>query len=368
MTTIVSGTTENLIVEWFEFAGGPASNVVGVTVTITPIAGGLAIIGPTSVGVTNPAIGVDVYPWAVPLGQAAGDYLVTWDGTDPESDLVTASEIVTVVSGLMTSPVGPCGEWTPTWTCALPLGATAVTGAAVQVATEVLYALSGRRFGLCTVTLRPCRRVCYGDTWPGMWTEFTSALGGLTSALIGGLWYNLCGASCASGCSCAPISEVVFPRPIHDVINVRVDGVTLVKDVDYRLDDFRRLVRLGGHTWPWCNDLNLADTQVGTWSVTARLGEDVPPLGSVALGVLATELTKLLMCDVTCALPQPVQSIARQGVNITFLDPNEVFASGRTGLYVPDLFIQTYNPAGLARSARVYDVDAYDMIRSLGTG
>lgn len=132
----------------------------------------------------------------------------------------------------------------------------------------------------------------------------------------------------------------------------------LTQGTDYRLDNNRLLVRLGGEQWPTCNDLNLADTEVGTWSVTFRGGEPLTTLGQAAVGVLATEFTKLLLCDDSCQLPKPVQSISRQGVNITFLDPNEMFADRRTGLYLPDLFISTYNPHGLVRRARAYDVDA----------
>ena len=366
-TTATQGRATTLRVEWFEFIGGPASAVTGVAITVTSLAGGAPVVGPTTVGVTQPGVGNNTYVWNVPAGQATGDYLVTWTGTDPEGDTVQAAEVVTVLSS--TATTGPCETWTPTFTCALPTGASAVSGAALQAATEVLYALSGRRFGLCTLTLRPCRRECYGEVWPAGWM----AVDGLGSGswpyptLVGGLWFNLGCGGCVGGCSCATVSEVVVPVPVHDVVEVRVDGVPLVENTDYRVDSFRYLVRLGGASWPSCNDLGLTDAEPGTWSVTVRTGEDVPPLGSMAVGVLASEFTKLLLCNDDCALPRPVQSLVRQGVNVTFLDPNEVFANGRTGLYLPDLFITTYNPDGIRRRARVYDVDRDDS-RLTGTG
>lgn len=168
------------------------------------------------------------------------------------------------------------------------------------------------------------------------------------------------------GCSCTSLSEVALPGPVYAISEVRVDGVILTPDVDYRLDNNRLLVRLGGE-WPRCNDLNLANTEVGTWSVTAVQGVPVPAMGRAALGELAIEFMKMLLCDDACMLPKPVQSLSRQGVNITFLDPNEVFASGRIGLYMSDLFIQTYNPHSRKQRAKVYDIDALSNRRRLGT-
>jgi hypothetical protein len=262
---------------------------------------------------------------------------------------------------------GLCEAWSPIWTCALPTSANAVTGDAVQMASEVLWALSGRQFGLCNVTIRPCRRECYTLGWNGWasWWEYGTYP---TPALINGSWFNITCGSCDDGCSCTRVSDVMLPGPVHEIGLVKVDGSILTKNVDYRLDDYRRLVRLGGAEWPLCNDLNLADDQPNTWSVTFSQGQEVPRLGRVAVGILATEFAKMLICDSSCALPKPVQSLSRQGVNLTFLDPNEVFADGRTGLYVPDMFISTYNPRGLKTRSRAYDVDNLNNWRQLQTG
>jgi hypothetical protein len=186
--------------------------------------------------------------------------------------------------------------------------------------------------------------------------------------MIRGQWYNLTCGNCSGDCSCAEISEAKLPGPVYDVTEVKVDGVTLTPDVDYRVDDWRILVRLGGERWPLCNDISLDDDQEGTWSVTYRQGTPVPPLGQLAVAELATEIAKYLACDDTCALPKPIQSITRQGISMTFLDPNEVFADGRLGLYWCDMFIQTYNPNKLRRRSRVYNLDALSTQRHIDTG
>lgn len=272
----------------------------------------------------------------------------------------------------MTSPLpaGLCAAWPIIWptnadgTVDLPLGAETVTGTAVSMATEVLYALTARRFGLCTVALRPCKRECYSSSWWSQQTllPFTQTL----TPFAASYWLGMSCGGCGTDCSCTNISEVALPGPVYDVTQVKVDGVVLVKNTDYRLDSNRLLVRLGAE-WPSCNDLNLADTQPNTWSVTIQQGEPVPTLGQVAAGELAAQFVHMLLDTGQCMLPKPVQSLSRQGVNITFLDPNEVFAAGRIGLYMSDLFIQTYNPDGRRNRAKVYNIDNLSTSRRLGS-
>ena len=49
--------------------------------------------------------------------------------------------------------------------------------------------------------------------------------------------------------------------------------------------------------------------------------------------------------------------IARQGVSATFIDPALFLDRGMTGVYEMDLFVRAYNPAGIARDARVWSPD-----------
>lgn len=105
VTSVQQGATTALTVEWRTAAGGSLVNVTGVTITITPLAGGAATLGPTSTGVTNPITGVNAYSWAVPGALAAGGYLISWSGTDPQAETVTATETVTVTTA-GTAPLG----------------------------------------------------------------------------------------------------------------------------------------------------------------------------------------------------------------------------------------------------------------------
>lgn len=94
---VAQGQTVTLLASWLEYPGGPAVDVTGLTITITPVAGGAAVVGPTSTGISHPATGVYTYTWAVSASQPPGDYLISWSGMDADSDTVTAAELVTVL-------------------------------------------------------------------------------------------------------------------------------------------------------------------------------------------------------------------------------------------------------------------------------
>jgi len=259
---------------------------------------------------------------------------------------------------------GPCADWPVTWTCETSTLNPAVTGLAVSMATEFLWAATGMRFGVCQVTLRPCRRECqtsgfyddFGPPWAS--THYPQP------ALVGGLWFNLTCGSCAGDCWCTPVSEVRLPAPVNTIVEVKIDGTPLVSGA-YRVDNNRLLVRTDGGEWPHCNDLNLDDTEPGTWSVTATYGEALPEGASLAVGQLACEIARAAAGG-DCKLPAGVQQLVRQGVTISYPDVGELFRQGRTGLYLVDMFIATWNPYGLKQRSRVYNVDR-PSVRRAGT-
>jgi hypothetical protein len=313
--------------------------------------------------VTNPATGINIYQYFVPLSLPTGDYLVVWDGEDIAMSPVQASETITILAGVSSQTSGPCENWTPIWCCDL-LDMSAVTGTALQAATEVLFALSGFQFNSCPIELWPCRQSCYGGDWPfSGWGEWGSTYP--QPAMVNGSWMNLTCGQCLDPCSCTVLSQISLPGPIIEIIEVRVDDVVLVPNVDYRLDNGHFLTRLGGLSWPTCNDLSQTAGE-GTWSVTISYGKEVPILGQYAVGELACEFAKACVGDDTCQLPKPVQQLSRQGVSMTFLDPNELFADGRVGLYFSDLFIGTFNPGKRRGRSRVYDIDKMEP-RRLGS-
>jgi hypothetical protein len=259
---------------------------------------------------------------------------------------------------------GPCADWPVQWTCDLDTLNPAVTGIAVSMATETLWSLTGMRFGLCEVTLRPCASECqtgsfYDDFGPP-WASGSYP----QPALIGGLWYNLTCGSCSGDCSCSAVSEVRLPAPVYEIVEVLIDGVVLASSA-YRLDNNRLVVRTDGGRWPRCNDLSRDDNEADTWSITALYGEPLPAGAELAMGELACEIAKAADGG-DCRLPPGVQQLVRQGVTISYPDVGELFRQGRTGLYLVDMFVSTWNPYGLRQRSRVYSVDR-PTVRRAGT-
>lgn len=255
----------------------------------------------------------------------------------------------------MSADFGPCEDWPVQWVCDVADYDPSMTAVAVSAATRIVWALSGRRFGTCTVTLRPCAQGCY-DAWPFGWLPWSwSTYSNLDASWTTSWALEYACAECRGTCSCAAVSEVVLPSPVSRIVQVTVDGSPMVTGA-YRVDDNRKLVRTDGGRWPRCNNLNLDDSQPGTWSVTAAFGEDVPVTGKLAVGEMACEILKA-MNGQDCRLPPGVTQLVRQGVTISIPDIGEIMQHGRTGLYLVDAFIITENPKKLATRSRVYGVD-----------
>ena len=255
----------------------------------------------------------------------------------------------------LTTAFGPCEPWPVRWLCDPDNTDLVVVNQAIEFATEVVWALSGRQFGLCTVTLRPCRRDCFEWPWDRSWVEWLPGATWPSPALIGGRWFNLICGGCDENCSCSSISEARLPAPVHSVVQVKVDGSPLATGA-YRVDDNRFLVRTDGGEWPRCNDLNKADTEVGTWSVTASFGQDVPEGGAWAVGELACQFIAARN-GTECQLPRQVTQLVRQGVTLRFDNVIDLLKEGLTGLYFVDLFVRTVNPRRLARRSGTYSID-----------
>lgn len=247
---------------------------------------------------------------------------------------------------------GPCEDWPIYWTCDVSSYSPALTGYAVGAATRILWSLSGRRFGLCTSTLRPCAEDCVSGDAPFLGSRDWPV--GYSMPPWDFYRTPYCG-GCAGSCSCSVLSEVRLPAPVDSVTSVKADGAVLSPSA-YRLDNNRLLVRTDGQRWPRCNDLNKNDDQPGTWSVTARFGEDVPDPGRLAMGELACEILKA-STGTDCRLPPGVTQLVRQGVTIQYPDVGQLLKEGRTGLYLVDLFLASENPTGLRQRGRVYSVD-----------
>lgn len=252
----------------------------------------------------------------------------------------------------------------------VPIASERVDGA-ILAASELMWAATGRKFGKCTVTIRPCQQGNACDPCPDGGTlpfegGFSYGFGGFPwyPQLSGGVWTNISCPSCIGQCGCEKLCEIDLPYPTCCVNEVSVDGIILDPTM-YRVDDFRKLVRLDStpsvsgdapDCWPTCQDLSLPDTEDGTFSVTVTYGREVPELVKMATAELACQFLKSCV-GAPCQLPQRIQSMTRQGVTVGFLDQMAFLERGRTGIYLVDLAINTFNPYRLLKQASVYSID-----------
>lgn len=98
MTSYLQGADAVLLVQWYEYAGGPASDVTAQTITITRLSDSVDVVGPTSVGINHVATGLYTYTWEIGDTETPGQYAVIWDAVDFQLDPVQTSEIVTVLA------------------------------------------------------------------------------------------------------------------------------------------------------------------------------------------------------------------------------------------------------------------------------
>jgi len=250
--------------------------------------------------------------------------------------------------------MGPC-TWDidvtccqETWDAATPTDRTR----AQEYATSVLWALTGRRFGLCISTVRPCISQVdplyqtYGVLWDsggGGWD--------FMPFLFSGVWRNC---ACGGPCMCRASSEIWLPGPVAGIAEVRINNV-IVDPATYRVDEQTWLVRQGGQVWPVAQNLDEpATSTTDTFVVTYARGVEVPPAGRVAAGTLACEFLKSCTGG-QCRLPARVSSLTRQGVSFQAADAT--IADGFTGINEVDNWVFAVNPNKLKARPGVWSPD-----------
>lgn len=220
--------------------------------------------------------------------------------------------------------------------------------AAKDYASMVLWAATGRQYGLCEVTVRPCgmrrRQDGFGEFWGYDWSGGT-----WIPYIFNGTWFN-CG--CGMGrCSCDPRCQVRLMGPVDGVLDVSIGGVT-VDPSAYRVDDNHWLVRTDGDCWPRCPDMS-TDDGAEVFTVTYLRGQPVPRALLRAASELACEWGKGCTGG-NCRLSPRVQSLVRNGITIDMVDPAELLDSGLTGIATVDTIIIALNPYRNKQRLRIY--------------
>lgn len=246
-----------------------------------------------------------------------------------------------------------CEAWPlPPSGCAT-LSSPEVSGSALLAASEVLWQLSGHRYGSCSVLLRPCRPGCAGSMpadwwWPGAGWPYGTPWPGTT------LWWAAGCGTCSGGCSCNSADTLRLPQPVQSITEVLIDGEVLAESA-YNLYDGQLLVRADGGRWPMCQDWTVPVSGVGAWSVAAVAGWPVPMAGRFAVAELAREF-EAFCTGGDCRLPAYTTGVTRQGVTQAFPDINDLVKNGLVGLPAVDLFLRPPPPP----RAKIWNPDDFD--------
>lgn len=255
---------------------------------------------------------------------------------------------------------GPCGTWELDDTCCDDwVGySPEVTGRAATLAVNHLWRATGRRFGVCDLTIRPCKTSCFNLPYstytggparpPGLISTHT-----LSPTLIDGKWFNFNGGVFAcSTCFCDTPDILALPTaPVISVDDITVDGVSITLE-GFKLIGPNRLVAPSGFTFPTCQNIGLAAGEEGTWSITYTHGRVPPPDAPYALGLLACEFAKACVGE-KCRLPGNLERMTRSGITQSF-SPNQI---PFTGVHEVDAFIKGVNPNLLTQRSTVTTPD-----------
>jgi hypothetical protein len=214
-----------------------------------------------------------------------------------------------------------------------------------------VWAATGRRFGGCERTVRPCYQNCQSGTLGYYWADGT-----WRPYILNGLWRN-CFGSCSGICSCEPACQVYLPGPVLAISPTGVSQNGSIVPVNaWRVDNGQWLVRTDGTCWPACQDWDADITGANTLFVTYTKGQEVPGILLRAAGELACEWAKSC-AGAACRLPQRVQSVARQGVTIQMVPLDDLLRAGLTGVPTVDQVIRNFNPYGLASPMKIASPD-----------
>jgi hypothetical protein len=219
---------------------------------------------------------------------------------------------------------------------------------ACKTASYLLWAMSGRKFsGITTVTERYVSQFDPYFRSTGSGNNYLPTLvEGSVQNLPVGRDFRVYGNDYLGDGTSSRSRVRLRGRKVIKIHTVRDGSGNIVDPQKYYLADHSTLYGSPNSNWTPFNV-----------EITYTYGSPPPTAGRAAARILATELVKLYEGDDTCALPQRVTNVSRQGVSYTILDNQDFIQEMRTGLYAVDLFLKTANPDKARARARVFSPD-----------
>lgn len=255
--------------------------------------------------------------------------------------------------------MAPCG-WTVTkcgcgqcWDTYRP----EVQQRASALAALQMWALTGRRYGLCDITVQPCRPrrdLPLYQAWPVLYDGWGYGYGIVSPFInVDGNWTN----GCWGGCRCRARCEVALEGPTTTarIGDVLVDDIVVDPDA-YQVQNGYLLVRIDGSCWPVCQDYSKQDPP--KFVVNYSRGNPIPPAVQGAFELLACEYAKACVGS-ECALPARLSSMTRQGVELQVFETTDYLDRAMTGIPQIDAIISADNPGRLTQRPQVFSPDIY---------
>jgi hypothetical protein len=228
---------------------------------------------------------------------------------------------------------------------------------AVKTASHLLWAMSGRKFsGQTTVTERYVSAYDpYLRSGGSRFNYYPILIGGQVENIpVGSVGRNSHHDYQGDGTSSYSRLRL-RGRKVIRIHNLRDQNGNIIDSDTYYLADHSTIYGTPNAKWSPSNV-----------EVTYTYGSPPPVSGKTAARILATELVKLYEGDDTCALPQRVTTVSRQGVSYTLLDSQDFIDELKTGLYPVDLFLRAVNPDKARARSRVFSPDVPRARRIVG--
>lgn len=222
--------------------------------------------------------------------------------------------------------------------------------AAEDIAVGILWALSGRQFGICHTVVRPCadEHQPLRGTWGPVGTGFFAWA--ILDDFSGDILDDI---GCHGRCLISSPQAVHLPGPVYQDTTGDYPIVVQIHDYVLDLDEYSvegDVLHRRHEIWPRQNLAKpLGEHQ--TWSVSYWRGSP-PPAGAARFaGILAKEII-LAGTGGKCRLPGTVTHISRGGVSYE-IDPRRIYDTGKTGIAEIDLWLAAINPHAMQQAPSV---------------
>lgn len=228
--------------------------------------------------------------------------------------------------------------------------ALAVQLASEDAAVNVLWALSGRQFGICPKTVRPCadEHQPLRGAWGPLGTAAFSWL--IMDDFSGDLLDDW---ACHGKCLISSPQAVHLPGPVYQDTSGDYPIVVTLHDYVLDTDDYVVEGDVLHRRWEMWPRQNFAKPlgEAGTWSVNYWRGVPPPAITARFVGCLTKEF--IASCSGgDCRLPRSITHLSRTGVSYE-IDALKIIAAGKTGLSEVDLWLATINPSALRQGPLV---------------